>query len=216
MKQLLCFDLDNTLIHSDKAHVRAFNKGLKYLKQQKRSFYDIAKHFGKPKTDVAKAILPKNQSKLIPKLLNLHDHYLATETYSLVKRISGVESTLKTLKKRYKIALLSNCRHRNIHYLLKGANIEKELFDIIIGNDDVEHSKPYPDEIFKAEHLAKEKALFMIGDSPYDIRAAKKARVKAISVLTGLYTKETLEEDKPDYILKSVKDLPKFLEKKHI
>ena len=213
MKPLLCFDMDNTLIHSDKAHVKAYNQALKYLKQPTKSFREIAKHFGKPKDQVSRAIL-KNK-KLINRLNTLHNHYL-TETYTKATKIRGVTTTLKKLKTKYQLAVLSNCRHRNIRLLLKGANLPKELFNHLIGNDDVEHSKPYPDEIFKAEHLARTKALFMIGDSPYDIRAGKKAKVKTISVLTGLYTKKQLQKHKPTYIIKSIKDLPKLLEKKHI
>ena len=216
MKPLLCFDLDNTLIHADKAHVKSYNKSLKSLKLPTKKFKEIAIHFGKPKEEVAKAILPKSKKNLSNKLNNLHDHYLTTEYYTKAKKIKGVKKTLKKLKINYKIAILSNCQHRNIQYLLKGAKINKDIFNYIIGNDDVKHPKPYPDEIFKAQKLAKTKALAMIGDSPYDIRAGKKAKTKTISVLTGLYTKKRLKKEKPNFILDSIKDLPKLLQKKHI
>ena len=213
MKSLLCFDMDNTLIHSDKAHVKSYQRALKYLKQPTKSFHDIAKHFGKPKSQVSKAIL-KDKS-LVKRLNKLHDHYL-TETYTKATKIRGVEKIIKQLKKKYKIAIVSNCRHRNIRLLLKGAKLNKDLFDYRIGNDDVEHSKPYPDEILKAEHLAKTKAKLMVGDSIYDIKAGKKAKVKTVAVLTGLYSKQQLKRHKPNHILNSIRDLPKLLEKKHI
>ncbi|MBS3150179.1 HAD hydrolase-like protein, partial [Candidatus Woesearchaeota archaeon] len=68
-------------------------------------------------------------------------------------------------------------------------------------------SKPYPDEILKAEKLLKVRAEYMIGDSIYDVIAAHKAKVKAIAVLTGLYSKEQLEKEKPFKIIKNLRGL---------
>ena len=39
------------------------------------------------------------------------------------------------------------------------------------------------------------------GDTPLDIRAARKAGIKIISVTTGRHTHDILEKEKPDYIL---------------
>ena len=84
-------------------------------------------------------------------------------------------------------------------------------FDILVGSDDVAHQKPMPDEIFKAEKLAHEKASFMVGDTIYDIRAGKKANVKTVAVLTGIHNLSLLWQEKPTMVVKSVKDLPSIL-----
>lgn len=42
------------------------------------------------------------------------------------------------------------------------------------------------------------------GDAPLDIKAAKKAKIKIISVTTGHYTMDILKKEKPDYILKDM------------
>ena len=95
--------------------------------------------------------------------------------------------------------------------MLKGAKIDKKIFKEIIGVDDVRRSKPYPDEIFKAEHLAKQKADFIVGDSIYDIIAGRKARIKTIGVLSGHYSRILLKKQGADHIINSVNDLPKLL-----
>jgi phosphoglycolate phosphatase-like HAD superfamily hydrolase len=71
--------------------------------------------------------------------------------------------------------------------------------------------KPAPDEIIKAEKLLKQKADYMVGDTVYDIIAARKAKVKSIGVTSGLQDYNKLKTENPHKILKSVKDLPKFL-----
>jgi len=208
-KKLICFDMDNTLVHSDRAHVYAFNKGLNDLGYRKLAFMRIAKHFGKPKEEVAKAII--DNEKLVDKLISKHDYYLYKETKRYVRKISGAERVLKKIKRNYFIAVLSNCSHKNVKLLLESAGYDLGLFDLLIGSDDVKKSKPYPDEIVKAENLMKVDSAYMVGDSIYDIRAGKKAKVKTIGVLTGHYSRKELEEEKPFKIIKNLKGLLKIV-----
>ena len=46
--------------------------------------------------------------------------------------------------------------------------------------------------------------VYLIGDAPQDIKAAKEAGVKAIGVTTGIYTKKQLENVAADVILKDL------------
>lgn len=212
-KRLICFDLDNTILNSEKAHVLAYNKALKQLGLKKRKFLQIVTQLGKPKEEVAKALAQNQPKRIIDKISELHDKYLVESTYKKTKRIRGVIPALKKIKKKfnYKLAILSNCRHSNIIKLLEAAKIKPHFFDIIIGNDDVKRSKPCPDEIFKAQKLAKTKVDYMVGDSIYDIKAGKKAMVKVIAVLTGRYSKHTLEKEKPYKVIKNIKQLRKVI-----
>ena len=202
--------MDNTIVYSDRAHVYAFNKALDDLGFKKLTFMNIAKHFGKPKDEVAKAISGSGDENVINKILDKHDHYLYKETKKYVRRISGAESVLKRLKKDYFIAVLSNCSHKNMEIILKSADYDLDLFDLLIGNDDVDKPKPWADEIVKAESLTGVDALYVVGDSIYDIKAAKKAKVKAIAVLTGHYTKKELEKERPYKIIKNLRGLFKI------
>lgn len=211
MKPLITFDLDNTLLNSDKAHVVAYQYALKKLNLKVLKDKEIYIQFGKPKQEVAKAISNSNDKKIIKQITKHHDYYLWNKSNNLSKILPGVKETLEYLKKKYEIAVISNCSHKSILKLLNGAGLNKKYFDFIIGDDDVKHPKPWPDELFLAEKLAKENVLFHVGDSIYDVRAARKARVKAISVLSGHYTKEQLQKEKPFKILKHIKLLKKIL-----
>jgi len=210
-KKLICFDMDNTLVYSDKAHVEAFNKALNELGFQKLAFMAIAKHFGKPKEEVIKTISGTSDEYVINKINERHDYYLYNETKRYNKRIPGSEKVLRKLKEKYYIAVLSNCSHENIKVILDSAGYDMELFDLLIGNDDVRKPKPWPDEIVKAENLMKVETEFMVGDSIYDVMAANKAKVKAIAVLSGHYTKEELEKERPFKIIKNLRGLLKIV-----
>ena len=92
--------------------------------------------------------------------------------------------------------------------LLKGANINPKLFNLIIGDDDVKHAKPAPDEILKAEKLMHVKGACIIGDTIFDIKAGKIAKATTIAVLTGIHKKEKLKKYNPDYLLKDISKIP--------
>jgi phosphoglycolate phosphatase-like HAD superfamily hydrolase len=76
------------------------------------------------------------------------------------------------------------------------ANIA-DLIDSDTSSDDAERSKPFPD-IFQAA-LAKLQGLscdeaVVVGDTPYDAEAARRAQIKSIGVLSGGFTGQALRD----------------------
>ena len=206
-KKLICFDMDNTLVHSDRAHVYAFNYALSDLGFKKLTYMAMAVHFGKPKEDVAEAISVTKDENIIKKIIEKHDDYLYKETKRYCRKIPGAERSLKKLKDKYYVAVLSNCSHKSTEIILTAAGYDLDFFDLLIGSDDVENPKPYPDEIIQAEQLMRINSEYMVGDSIYDVRAGKKAKVKTIAVLTGHYTRKELEKEKPYKIIRNLRGL---------
>lgn len=211
MKSLLCFDLDNTLVYSEKVHVNSYNYALKKALSKTRKPSYMVKLFGRPHNQIVSMLARNVGNKKIKEIMKIHDDVLIKKFSHLAKPISNVHETLKELKKKYVLAVLSNCAHANIIAILKGAKIPRGLFSAIIGYDNVKHSKPYPDMILKAEKILLKRCLFMIGDSPYDILAANKVGARGIAVLTGHYSLPALKKANPYIILKSVNQLPEFL-----
>ena len=71
-----------------------------------------------------------------------------------------------------------------------------EAIDEVVSKGDVDHSKPAPD-VFEAAlkkmKLDPERTL-VVGDTPWDVEAAKKLGLQTVCVLTGGSTEEQLEE----------------------
>lgn len=212
IKPLLCFDMDGTLISSNKAHVEAFNMAFIKNKLKPLEKRILEKYLLGETTEVIVKKLYKNLPKEVIK--KIHDDkrkFIIEKTYRFARQIKNSAKILKNLKKYFRIAIASNCTHKEIIKLLSGAKIKKDCYNLIIGKDEVKYAKPYPDEIFKAEKLMKEEADFMIGDSLQDVKAAKRAKVKVIVVLTGNTTKTKLIKSKPDYIINDISYLKKIL-----
>lgn len=215
MKPLLCFDMDETIISSNKVHIKSFNKAFIKNNLKKVSKIKLKKALLGEETElIIKKFYPNISQELVRKIHMDKRGIVMKKTYRYAKQIKHSAKILKKLKKYYRIAILSNCTHKEIKRLLEGAKIGKECYDIIIGKDEVKHAKPNPDEIFKAEKLLKEKADYLIGDSLQDIKAAKRAKVKIINVLTGNTPRESLIKAKPNHIVNSIRDVPKILLKR--
>ena len=83
-------------------------------------------------------------------------------------------------------------------------------FEVVIGSEDTERHKPEPDPIQKAlERMAAEPAdAAYVGDSPFDIRAAKAAGVQAVAVAWGgIHSAEALEAEAPDALVRHAEEL---------
>lgn len=208
---MLCFDLDNTLVDSYDVHVFAFQKAFKKRKLMKVSDAFVRKFLSMMADELIKKIYPELSEEEVREVIEDHNRYVVKYAKRFVKPLPTVKESLKKLKKNYKIGIISNSSHKEIIATLKAANISVKTFDVIIGNDEVEHGKPCPDEILKAEKLVHQHAEYMIGDSPYDVLAGKRAGCKTIAVLTGEFNRKSLKTEKPDYIVQNLKQTVKVI-----
>ncbi len=211
MKELICFDMDNTLVKSNRLHLYAFKKAAKKYKLPKRTNKEILKVFSLESVVLIQKLYPELSKKEALAVVKEHDKIVEREAEGRITKIKGAMTTLRKCKKHYKIAILSNCKHKEINAILKAAKIDKKMFDLIIGNDEVKRPKPAPDEIKKAMKILKIRKGYMVGDSIYDMQAGKKAGLKTIAVATGNHSKYALKKEKPWKVLDSVKDIPKLL-----
>jgi beta-phosphoglucomutase-like phosphatase (HAD superfamily) len=88
----------------------------------------------------------------------------------------------------------------------------KNCFEVILTADSISHSKPDPEIFLKtaSELKVKPKRCVVLEDSIFGVKAAKSANMGCIAVTTGVYSKQELEKEKPDLIVRTLKD-PKIL-----
>jgi len=84
------------------------------------------------------------------------------------------------------------------------------FFDAVVGGDETERHKPDPEPLLlAAERLGVDPAsAAYVGDSPFDIRAAKSAGMYAIAVTWGrIHDRARLEHEHPDAIVDDTEQL---------
>jgi phosphoglycolate phosphatase-like HAD superfamily hydrolase len=89
-------------------------------------------------------------------------------------------------------------------------------FKLIVTSQDVKEPKPSPQAFLIAAHrlgVSPEECL-VVGDSITDIQAGRLAGARTAAVLSGLFSREELEKEKPDLIIRDINSLLDFLPKK--
>jgi HAD superfamily hydrolase (TIGR01549 family) len=205
---IICFDLDGTLVDTEKwikeSEILAFKKNK--IKITNKELHSV---WGLNLTTQIKTLYPKLTQKEINKIRKDFEE-IRKEKINLIKPFKNTKKILKILSKKYTLCLLSNNTHKKIELILNKTKIDKKLFTVIIGYDEVKRAKPFPDEIYKAEKKLGKNVKFMIGDTVQDIKTAKAAKVKSIIIKTGpKQTWKTLNN--ADFIIKDIKELPKLI-----
>lgn len=116
-----------------------------------------------------------------------------------------LDSVVKELSKNHTIAIVSGNTTLNVKAFLTQHGLEKcvrAIFGI-----DAPGSKAEKISQARSQFAAEGEAVFMIGDSLSDIRAAKEASVKSIAVSWGHQTAERLSHAEPDHIVHSPREL---------
>jgi pyrophosphatase PpaX len=86
----------------------------------------------------------------------------------------------------------------------------EDNFDVIVGAEDTARHKPDPDPILEALRRldASPDDAAYVGDSPYDVRAAKAAGVYAIAVAWGgIHAAQVLLSEEPDAFVEHAQEL---------
>lgn len=84
------------------------------------------------------------------------------------------------------------------------------LFSVIVGSDDVERPKPDPEPVAKGARLLglAPAQCFYVGDSPFDMQAGNGAGCTTVAVTWGMFAREVLEAQTPDFVISSAEELP--------
>jgi pyrophosphatase PpaX len=86
----------------------------------------------------------------------------------------------------------------------------RRYFDVTVGAEDTERHKPHPEPLLAAlERLGSDAAdAVYVGDSPFDVQAAKAAGMASVAVTWGrIHSRERLEREQPDAVAESVEEL---------
>ncbi len=212
--KLIILDLDGTLINSLPYHVKAFRNVMKeYGTRSKKS--EIRRLMGVSSEGIWKILKKKYHLKQDVKKLReerRYEYFKILGTKNIV--YSFTPRTLSELKKKYKLAIATGSSMMSLIHSTPRNFIKN--FDCVVTIDKVKNGKPHPEQlIFAMKKLkVKPEECLMVGDSIYDGLAAKRAGVDFVGVRTGYTSKKLLVQSSALKVLRSVKNLPKFLGRK--
>ena len=191
------FDLDGTLVDSVYQHVAAWQQAL-HAAGIELSVWRIHRRIGMSGGLFTEMLLREIHREVTPELLDeLHAHH--TEAYislmKWVRPLPGARRLLEHLTRvgiRWAIATSGRMATARHNLELLGLDVAGT---VVVTRDDVQRAKPDPDLFTAAAgrlHTDIEAAV-IVGDSIWDMLAARRARGLGVGLLSGGYGEDELE-----------------------
>lgn len=182
------FDIDGTLIDSNDAHTQAW---VQTLQRHGRhvSYEQIRSVIGKGSDKVFDEVLGiESDSALAKQITNDRTRLLLNSFIPNLVPTPGARPLVQRMKSEGLRLVIASSSGEELPALLAQAGLT-DLLDTAVSSDEVKASKPDGDIIEVALRKAgvEPSEAVMIGDTPYDIAAAKAAGVKCIAVRCGGY-----------------------------
>jgi len=200
------FDWDGTLLDSFEADANAYMYMFGALGMS-WSIAELKRHYSPNWHRVYRAArLPRGKWEEADRLWRLFYQK------QLPKLQPGARTVLRTLDRRFKLALVSSGSRSRVRKQLREHNVST-IFLAKVCSEDAPRRKPHPAPLRMA--LDRLRALpqtsVYIGDAPEDIEMAHRAGVRAIGVLGGSPVPERLRAASPDAMIETIRELPALL-----
>jgi phosphoglycolate phosphatase-like HAD superfamily hydrolase len=210
--KLLLFDIDGTLVHSGGAGKRAMERSFEKVYGLPNGLEAISL-MGRTDPSILKQALERRnlawKENGVERFREYYFFFLdeELEVPNPNKRLcNGIRPLLEALDERsdLELGLLTGNWRYGAFLKLRSFGVEEYFPFGAYADDSEDRNKlvPVAMERFKQKHGAEISAadVYVIGDTPFDIRCAKPYGCRTVAVATGIHTLEQLAEDKPDYL----------------
>jgi HAD superfamily hydrolase (TIGR01509 family) len=199
-------DVDGTLVDTNYQHALAWYQAFRQLDCH-LPIWRIHRHIGMGGDQLVESLAGEDFDDEHGEEVRAAEKALYLAAMPTVEPLGESRELIEDLKDQgRKVVLASSAKAKEIEYYLDLLDA-RELADDWTTSADVEQTKPEPDLVVAAlEKLGTEDAV-MVGDTPWDVEAAKRAGIETVSVLTGGFSRDELEEAGAVAVFESIVDL---------
>jgi pyrophosphatase PpaX len=190
-------------VDSSEAIVDAVEKVLE-LEGLKCDRAKVAGMIGLPLEDIFRVLVPVLSEEETWRLVNEYRKYYIAHHLENTRINPSAQTVLRKLKaKGFKLGIITTKYRDPVMDVLSHYGIS-ELFDVIVTGYEVAKHKPAPDIVLEAtRRLGVNPAeCVVVGDSPFDVQAGRRAGSFTIAVLSATYTRKQLKNAEPTLIIK--------------
>jgi pyrophosphatase PpaX len=170
--------------------------------------------------DIPRETLLANVGQPLPRQMELIDAEraeLLLEAYrrhheehhdDLIGEFPGIEEALTRLRSAsIQVAVVTSKRLVSVEMALKNFPGLRDVVDRFVTMEDTTEHKPHPEPLLRGLELLgnvpKEEAVY-VGDSPFDVEAAKAAGLTSVAVSWGAFSEDTLRAAEPDHLVPDI------------
>jgi HAD superfamily hydrolase (TIGR01509 family) len=199
-------DIDGTLVdtnyHHSLAWYRAFRQHGIVL-----PIWKIHTHIGMGGDQLVASLTSESVDESLGDDIRSAEKALYMALIEEVEPMDEAREFIADLKKRgHTVVLASSAKEDEVEHYLDLLDA-RGLADAWTTSADVESTKPQPDLVQAALSKAGGGSAVMVGDTPWDIKAAAGADVPTVAVITGGFSRAELEEAGAAAVFESVAEL---------
>jgi HAD superfamily hydrolase (TIGR01549 family) len=200
-------DVDGTLVDTNYHHALAWHRAL-HAHGHSVQMWKVHRHIGMGGDQILDALIGERAAAEQGEAIREAEADAYGELIGEVEPLEGARELLERLRgEGASVILASSAKQEEVDHYLDLLDA-RDLVDGWTSSADVENTKPEPDLV----HAALEKASggdhsVMVGDSVWDVKAAKAAGVPTLAVLTGGFSEAELREAGAVQVVESIEML---------
>jgi pyrophosphatase PpaX len=203
---VVLFDLDGTVVDSGGIILASMRHATREVLGRDFGDAELMQAVGGPGLEAQMAVFAPDQVDELVRVYRDHNEPLHEE----LEACAGMEGVLLRLHEEGRRLGVVTAKRRSTVELAFARVPLAHLFETVVGGDETEKHKPDPEPLLlAAERMhARPAETAYVGDSPFDIRAAKAAGMHAVAVTWGrIHDRERLEREEPDAIVERAEEL---------
>jgi pyrophosphatase PpaX len=203
---VVLFDLDGTVVDSGGIILASMRHATREVLGRDFGDAELMQAVGGPGLEAQMAVFAPERVDELVRVYRDHNEPLHEE----LEACAGMEDVLLRLHAEGRRLGVVTAKRRSTVELAFARVPLAHLFETVVGGDETEKHKPDPEPLLLAAKRmnADPAETAYVGDSPFDIRAAKAAGMYAIAVTWGrIHDRERLEREEPDAIVDRAEEL---------
>lgn len=201
MLKAALFDFDGTLVDTTELIFQSMNHAVVEVLGETKTREELLANVGQPLPAQMKVLDPERADDL----LETYRVYNDENHEKFIASFPNVDESLHRLRDAgIKVGVVTSKRRHSVGLALESFPALRDAVDEFVTMEDTTEHKPRPEPLLKGLELLggipKEEAAY-VGDSPFDIEAARAAGLTSVGVSWGAFTESAIRAASPDHLV---------------
>ena len=204
-------DLDGTLVDTNYHHALAWYRALRDH-DVLVPVWRLHRHIGMGGDKLIEAVAGERVERELGDAIRRTEKERYLELIDETEPLEGARNFVAELKRRgHAVVLATSAKENELDHYLDLLDV-RELADAWTSAGDVEATKPDPDLVLAALEKAGTRDAVMVGDTNWDVEAARRAGIDTIAVVMGGFSAQELREAGAVAVFESLDELRERLD----